>query len=182
VLREDSDCLLGYHPWFTHFIKLDDNTSKEEHYRSLFPSTKPEDAEAFAALLAVFREPISLSSILAEVRENLQAFPNAMLGEVGLDGAFRVPYDYDATPRRLTPFTVPLSHQLAILEAQFGLAMDLGRNISLHSVKAPQPTVDLLQKMLTNHGERWQNINIDLHSCGLSPEVWKSLQVRHQRC
>jgi hypothetical protein len=38
-----------------------------------------------------------------------------MLGEVGLDKQYRVAFDYHASPRRLTPFTIPLDRLRALL-------------------------------------------------------------------
>lgn len=100
-----------------------------------------------------------------------------MLGEVGLDRAARVPIEYTATPRELTQFTVPLEHQLAVLEPQIDLAVELRRNISIHSVKSHQATLDLLSRMHQKHGSEWHRISIDLHSCGLSVETWKAIEV-----
>ena len=101
-----------------------------------------------------------------------------MVGEVGLDRAFRVPLDYHATPRVLTSFSIPLEHQLTVLEAQLELAVELGRNVSIHSVKAQQATIDLLMKMKKKHGaEKWNRISVDMHSCGLSPQTWRDLEV-----
>ena len=100
-----------------------------------------------------------------------------MLGEVGLDRACRVPFEHLATPRVLSPFTIPLNHQIVILEAQVDLAVEFGRNISLHSVKAHGATLDLLSRMKTKHGDRWNEISIDLHSCGLSKETWLDIEV-----
>jgi Tat protein secretion system quality control protein TatD with DNase activity len=132
----------------------------------------------FRTLLPSLPEPRPFAEVLAEVRENLTAFPNAMVGEVGLDRAFRVPVDYHATPRILTSFSIPLEHQLAVLEAQLELAVELGRNISIHSVKAQQATIDLLARMKKKHGaERWNRISLDMHSCGLSPQTWRDLEV-----
>lgn len=39
--------------------------------------------------------------------------------------------------KRLTPFKVTLSHQKAIVEAQLEVAIELGVNVSFHSVAAP---------------------------------------------
>lgn len=101
-----------------------------------------------------------------------------MVGEVGLDRAFRVPVDYYASPRVLTSFSIPLEHQLTLLEAQLELAVELGRNVSIHSVKAQQATTDLLAKMKKKHGaEIWNRISVDMHSCGLSPQTWRDLEV-----
>lgn len=124
-----------------------------------------------------FSNPIPLDDILLELRQNLEAFPHAMLGEVGLDRSFRIPYDYDASPRKLSPFTVPIAHQLVVLQAQIDLAVELGRNISLHSVKSHQATMELLANSQAKHGTRWNKISLDMHSCGFSPEMWKDIEV-----
>lgn len=171
---------LGYHPWFTHCITLRSGSSlsKEEHYMSLFQPKDPEEIEAFTRLCPLLPEPIPLDKIIENVRTNLESFPHAMLGEVGLDRSFRIPVDYYTTPREITPFSVPIDHQLKILEAQFDLAVELSRNISLHSVKSPQHTFELLNRMAVKYGERWKKISVDLHSCGLSSQMLRDLQVK----
>ena len=106
-------------------------------------------------------------------------FPNALLGEVGLDRAFRhslTPYP-SPPPRVLTPFVTPLKHQLKILEAQLALAVELRRNVSVHSVQAQQLTVELLERMAKQYGQKWLDISICLHSCALSPESWVEVEV-----
>ena len=114
------------------------------------------------------------------VRSNLVEHPTAMLGEVGLDRSFRISYQSipSPPPRRLSSFITPIQHQLAILEAQIGLAVELKRHISMHSVAAQQITIDLLSRMKERHEAAWRAISIDLHSCGLSLESWKTLEVR----
>lgn len=128
---------------------------------------------------------MQLSDVLAEVRNNLSAFPNAMLGEIGLDRTCRVPlappspppYVLHDKPRQLSPFTIPLDHQVAVLEAQFDLAVELKRNVSFHSVKSQQATVELLDRLRAKHGAAWYAISVDMHSCGLSTETWKDIEV-----
>ncbi|KAI8981135.1 hypothetical protein BD414DRAFT_549232 [Trametes punicea] len=195
--------LAGYHPWFYHWISLTPALSKEHHYRSLFlPSSpsKPELVSAFERLLPYLPEPITLSDVLSDVRSHLVAFPRAMLGEVGIDRACRIPYARPSDPpyagvsregssdeghgegdppRELSPFTIPLEHQLAILEAQLALAVELGRNVSLHSVKCQQATGELLDRMKARHGPAWCRISVDLHSCGLSAQTWQQISKRH---
>ncbi|KAJ7361456.1 hypothetical protein DFH08DRAFT_844228 [Mycena albidolilacea] len=138
--------LSGYHPWFTHLISLLPVTSKSEHYRHLFLG---DDSQPSA-------------EATSHLRHNFELFSStlAMLGEVGLDKQYRVAFDYHASPRRLTPFTIPLDHQLAILEAQIDIAVELRRNVSLHSVKCPQITVDLINKLRRKHGEQLDNIRL----------------------
>ncbi|XP_006454133.1 hypothetical protein AGABI2DRAFT_189440 [Agaricus bisporus var. bisporus H97] len=173
----------GYHPWFSHFITTDPTISKEEHYNRLFldHSSEPtsEQRDALNVLLGLLPTPRLLVHILDELRQNLAAFPHAMLGEVGLDRSFHVPYNFDASPRRLTPFTVPLDHQLVILEAQLDIAIELGRNASIHSVKSQQATIDLLSRLHKKHGDSFYRISIDMHSCGFSPETWKSIETKY---
>jgi len=132
---------------------------------------------AFERILPQLPEPILLSDVLSDLRQNFVKFPNAMLGEVGLDRAFRIPWSSEG-PKHLSNFTVPLNHQLHILEAQLDLAVELQRNVSLHSVKCQQATLEFINRMANKHGERWDMISIDMHSCGLSAQMWKSLEVR----
>lgn len=187
----------GYHPWWAHHIAIGQPTSAEAHYRSLFlpEASAPHSSafeDAFARLLPSLPSPTPLDDIIAEVRANLMAHPKAMLGEVGIDQAARVPFPIDARTdssteedresegrRRgsLSPFSTPLAHQLAILEAQLALAVELRRNVSMHSVKAPMPTRSLLDRMATTYGTRWRAISVDLHSCGLSVQVWAEIEV-----
>ena len=166
----------GYHPLFSYWISIEPSSTKEEHYRRLFSPTD-EQQKIFDKLLLRLPDPIPLSDILAELRRNLDAFPQAMLGEVGLDRVARVPIEYGATRGELTPFMVPLEHQLAVLESQIDLAVELGRNVSMHSVKVTQVTMDLLSRMCQRHGSAWQCISVDIHSCGLSVETWKAIEV-----
>ncbi|KAH7923253.1 Metallo-dependent hydrolase [Leucogyrophana mollusca] len=168
----------GYHPWFTHWISLAYVSSKRQHYEELFPNWR-ENVDAFERLLPLLPSPIPLEDIILDLRQNLEAFPKAMLGEVGLDRVSRVPFDYFSSPRELTPFYVPFEHQLAVLEAQIELAIELGRNISVHSVKAQKATVDLLGRLHLKHGDRWRRLSLDLHSCAFSPQMWMDVERRH---
>jgi Tat protein secretion system quality control protein TatD with DNase activity len=188
--------IAGYHPWFSHLISTTpDPISKDDHYRSLFlpdfvgnVTANSEEANIplppdsletqFTTLLAHLPNPRPLSEVITELRQNLSDFSTSMLGEVGLDRVFRVPLDYFASPRHLTTFTIPLAHQLLILEAQMEVAVDLERNISMHSVKSQQATMELLDKMKTRFGEKWNRISVDMHSCGFNPQSWRNIEVR----
>lgn len=180
---------IGYHPWFSHWISLAvPPPPKDVHYRALLlefgqnQSTNQEALggdrlEAFERLLPSLPEPVSLRDVLTDLRQNFTEFPEAMLGEIGLDRSARIPFNYNAEQRELSPFNIPFEHQMSIVEAQIGLAVELKRNISFHSVKSQKLTVDLLDRMNKVHGEAWPRISIDLHSCGLSPETWKDIEV-----
>lgn len=90
-----------------------------------------------------------------------------MLGEVGLDASARLRWPTEARHvweemygkgeansregeengseewKRLTPFKVPISHQRAVLEAQMEIAIELGVNISFHSVACAGTSIRL---------------------------------------
>ncbi|KAF8605421.1 Metallo-dependent hydrolase [Ceratobasidium sp. AG-I] len=170
----------GYHPWWSHRIStVDTPPPAEEHYRSLFaPAEKHE--EAFQRVLSSLPAPRPLKDIVSELRQNLQTNESTMLGEVGLDRAFKIRFPVDAGGgMKLSPFAVPNEHQLAVLEAQIDVAVELGRNISLHSVQASGATVELFKRMRSKYGAAWERINVDLHSCTLSAEGWKSIEKSH---
>jgi Tat protein secretion system quality control protein TatD with DNase activity len=191
----------GYHPWWVHRISLQASAGTipdhVEHYRALFlPSSssppQPPSSEletAFARLLPTLPQPIPLADILADVRARLIEFPTAMLGEVGIDRAARIPFagtdvsegennDDNGGHRSLSPFSTPSAHQLTILESQLALAVELRRNVSLHSVKSPAQTRALFDNMAAKYGAAWFAISVDVHSCTLSPEVWRDIEVR----
>ncbi|THH30530.1 hypothetical protein EUX98_g3650 [Antrodiella citrinella] len=187
----------GYHPWFSHWISTSTEPegtqiSKEAHYRSLLlsQSSSPEHRAAFDRLLPYLPDPTPLHDILTSLRADLLAFPHAMLGEVGLDRSARIPYTTPSLPpytlhepahgtRKdvLSPFTIPIDHQVKVLEVQLEVAVELGRNVSVHSVKAQLATVELLERMKGRFGSQWADVSVDLHSCGLSAETWKDIEV-----
>jgi len=172
----------GWHPWHSHTISLvDPPLPKRKHYSEILLSENKSDklVTALDDLLVNLPDPMPLSTIIAELRSNLMRFPNALLGEVGIDRSFRVPFvPYPASsPKKLSPFTVPTLHQLTILEAQIEVAVELRRPISMHSVKAQQITLDLLKRMKEKHKEKWGDICMDMHSCGFSAETWLEVEV-----
>jgi Tat protein secretion system quality control protein TatD with DNase activity len=182
----------GYHPWWIHRISLSAPAGTvpdhAAHYRALFlpESSQPPSAEleaAFARLLPMLPPPIPLADVLADVRARLTEFPAAMLGEVGIDRAARIRFtlnvdDGGTDGHTFSPFSTPFAHQLAILEAQLALAVEFRRNVSLHSVKASAQTRELFDRMAAAHGAAWFAISVDVHSCTLSPEVWRGIEVR----
>ena len=180
---------IGYHPWAAHQLSITSGPtpSKEEHYRSLLLEQDPklvsklsreEQEDAFQKLLPCLKDPVSLDDYIEIQRSHLLEFPQAMVGEVGLDRSARLPYRSVGSGRDgLSPFKTPIRHQLAILEAQLDLAVELRRNVSFHSVDAQSITVDVMKRMKEKHGKKWLDINVDMHSCGLSVETWKDIEV-----
>ena len=163
----------GWHPWFSHLIYEDNNSDKNHcldglekvnHYQNII-SPLPEDHDFILCL----PDPRPLSSYVAETREYLKRYPFALVGEVGLDRAFRIPEDWlpseaDAresqlTPggregRRLSPFRVKLDHQRKILTAQLDLAGEMQRPVSVHGVSAHGAVFETLRASWEGHEKK----------------------------
>ncbi|KAK0388624.1 hypothetical protein NLU13_4867 [Sarocladium strictum] len=158
----------GWHPWFSHQIqddttaKIDSKTSTEEnkssHYRSVLTPI-PDDN-----FIASLPHPLPLSTLLSQFTENLTSHPRALVGEVGLDKAFRLPSapstsdarDESLTPggregRVLSPYRVKPEHQRRILEAQLRLAGEHRRAVSVHGVQAHGLLLETASKCWKGH-------------------------------
>ncbi|KAL9632403.1 MAG: hypothetical protein Q9164_005343 [Protoblastenia rupestris] len=141
----------GWHPWFSHQIYDDQPLAgsgpptRQAHYQRVL--TPPPEDEDFICSLP---EPRPLSGLLRQIGSYLGRYPLALVGEIGLDRAFRVPGlqmldDYEEDPavtsgsragRRLSPYRVKVEHQQRILNAQLRLAGKLQRAVSVHGVAA----------------------------------------------
>ena len=141
----------GWHPWFSHQLYDDaaplseqtyqpskegddEQAAKLAHYAAVLQPSPKADETAFLDSLP---EPRPLSSFLAETRRRLEEHPLALVGEIGVDKAFRLPQAFDdqtlsardesLTPggregRQLSAQHVRMPHQAAVLRAQLALA------------------------------------------------------------
>ena len=161
----------GWHPWFSYQI-YDDRPNgpmqnlqapkKQAHYgRVIRPS--PVDDDDFIRSLP---SPLSLSDLLEQIRSHLERYPLALVGEIGLDRAFRIPgnelvdNDYEKDPaltpggregRRLSPYRVDVDHQRIVLTAQLNLAGEMRRAVSVHGVSAHGIVFETLKKTWQGH-------------------------------
>ncbi|KAF3024246.1 hypothetical protein E8E14_011902 [Neopestalotiopsis sp. 37M] len=146
----------GWHPWFSYQIFDDtaleptyDGTveGKTAHYDKILSPAPSSQDKNFSSRL---QDPIALSTFLNETKARLQKYPFALVGEIGLDKAFRIPESWTVvgddgrdealTPggregRRLSPHRVNIAHQTTILKAQLRLAGELNRAVSVHGVQ-----------------------------------------------
>ncbi|KJX97456.1 cut9 interacting protein Scn1 [Zymoseptoria brevis] len=151
----------GWHPWFSHqmFFESDyagstslTSEQKVAHYQSVL-SPKSDDT----AYLESPPDPRPFEQFLAQTKQYLIKHPLALIGEVGLDKAFRIPEnwlpnadpdmtecqcrDSSLTPggregRKLSPYRVSMDHQKRVLLAQLALAGEMARAVSMHGVQA----------------------------------------------
>lgn len=152
----------GYHPWFVHLISVETHEDPKQHYRKLFKNAK--DIDELEDLIPGLPAPTPIDDIMETLRSNLQKYPSALLGEVGIDKAFRLPAnpkgwtrepDKDESnghtlalrERPLTNLYTPMEHQLDIIKRQIVLAIEYKRSVSLHSVRAGGATMTLLDDL-----------------------------------
>lgn len=160
----------GWHPWFSHQIYDDsvahsperaESTHKLDHYRAvMIPS--PSDSD----FLRHLPDPRPLSELITQTRLYLERYPFALVGEIGIDRAFRVPENSSEVNRdetgsaltpggregkRLTPYRVHIDHQRKILTAQLRLAGEMSRPVSVHGVAAHGALFDILQETWRGH-------------------------------
>jgi Tat protein secretion system quality control protein TatD with DNase activity len=163
----------GWHPWFSYQLYDDtagDSTpdpsstaQKSEHKTKHYTAVlNPPPDESFIAALP---NPLPLSTFLADTRQRVLSAGTALIGEVGLDKAFRLPWpwstaeqhsdhqrDETLTPggregRMLSPHHVRMPHQVAVLKAQLRLAGELGVAVSVHGVQAHGVMFDALASL-----------------------------------
>lgn len=154
----------GWHPWFSHQIIVDEKDrapSKLDHYRMVI-SPSPDNDD----FIATFPDPQPLSALLDQTRIYLQRYPYAIVGEIGLDHAFRIPkceiadngYERDPalTPggregRQLSNYRVDMQHQRKVLKAQLDIAAEMQRAVSVHGVAAHGLVFETLRESWRGH-------------------------------
>lgn len=191
----------GWHPWFSHqiFDDMSDSQnnsngmpSKSDHYKAVvLPS--PTDGEDDDFLLSL-PDVRPLSSLLSQIRIYLEHYSFALVGEIGLDRAFRIPglemadnrYEKDPalTPggregRRLSPYRVDMDHQKKILKAQLNLAGEMQRAVSVHGVAAHGIVFETLrqtwhgyEKPVLSKRERKRKVSSDTVHEDEQPAIW----------
>jgi Tat protein secretion system quality control protein TatD with DNase activity len=175
--KEQNTCVVpsfGWHPWFSHLLYNDsadtptyrptsgsepDLAAKQAHYSAVL---QPEPSSDFVASLP---NPVAVSSFINATESRLSAYQYALVGEIGVDKAFRLPEpwnpshtdrDSTLTPggregRHLSPHRVRIEHQRDILAAQLRLAAKTRRAVSVHGVQAHGVLHDTLAATWKGH-------------------------------
>lgn len=181
----------GLHPWWSHHISFDSGAQLDKlaHYQGLFPDYFNTGASMEAEVQSIydsFPVPTSFDQFVASsLMPHLIQYPDAILGEVGLDRSFRIPFPqtdaksnraYQRTAKKFTNLKVPFEHQKWLLLAQVEVAFELNRNVSMHCVQAQGAMTDILAD-LPKISKHWSTSKskICLHSFGGSVEVIQRL-------
>ncbi|KAI5968944.1 scn1 [Candida theae] len=130
----------GVHPWFSHIFYTGSKPNKQDHYRRVL---KPEPSDE---LIEMLPEPMSMDKHTDRMREMIKKHDVKVygIGEIGLDKLFRVPKSgwlgnpdhVTAEQDKLTRSRVRIEHQMDIFRYQLRLAESLGKQVSVHCVKA----------------------------------------------
>lgn len=165
----------GWHPWLSHQLFDDtaaqpsydvnkgegEDEAKKAHYQEVL-QPQPEDP----AFIDSLPTPRALSDFLNQTEGYLQEHPYAMVGEIGLDKAFRLPQQWspeDAAQRdegltaggregrMLSPHRVRMEHQKTVLLKQLNLAGRMGRAVSVHGVQAHGVLYSTLKETWKGH-------------------------------
>lgn len=160
----------GYHPWFTWKTSLNDCP---DHYQSVLVGPKGTEKE-LDLFVASLEPPRPFSEFEKRIKLNLEQYPNAMVGEAGLDKPFRVK---NTATDVLTPFRVSLDHQKEILKLQVQLAIDYGRPISLHGVQCHGALLEVVAGVTKRNPGK--PLTVCLHSYSGPPDFlvgWSKLE------
>lgn len=151
----------GLHPWYAHLVYFEE-TMKRKHYEGLFGEISDSELE-------LLPDPTSMHTHLAKLEAMLKKYPKALVGEVGLDKAFRIKFDYG-----LSKLKTSMDHQQRVLESQLKLAQKLRRPVSLHGVQCHMPLFETCLKFPDIPA-------ICLHSFSGSPDFLKNRWMKSKK-
>ncbi|ODV88753.1 hypothetical protein CANCADRAFT_148369 [Tortispora caseinolytica NRRL Y-17796] len=147
----------GIHPWYSHLFSVEGDPDKKRHYSSVI--VPPPDDQFIARLPAA----VPLEDAIGAIKALLDQDSSALVGEIGLDRAFRIP---DPDTKKLTQYTVTLEHQVHVYTALLQIAKQFSRPVSIHGVKSHNELLTQTTKILKD-----SDVRIDLHSFGGSIET-----------
>lgn len=145
----------GVHPWYSHLFSLDGMISKEGHYRQVFGIK--EGSKLDDEILNILPDPIDFNQHLQIMRNLINKYDIAVLGEIGLDKLFRIPTSgFYGNPKfkeskdvvGLTNYKTTMEHQKRIFIEQLKIAVELNLPISVHNVKTSGVIHDIISKEL----------------------------------
>jgi Tat protein secretion system quality control protein TatD with DNase activity len=130
-------------------------SSPADHYKSVLCPVPPD------GFISTLPDPADINLHLETLRNHLQRYPTALVGEIGLDKSFRLPNVHGSSPgeRTLSPYRVNIGHQRDVMMAQLRIAAEFSRPVSIHAVQVTGTMYDLFQQYL-GHPNRKSNNDV----------------------
>jgi TatD DNase family protein len=125
----------GVHPWFLHELNNKDESDDDVVTTGIAHHTATTDNESDHHQTAAVSTPMWLQ----ELEHWIKSTPEAIVGEIGMDG-----FHFDGTTGKLT---TPMDDQIQAFEAQMEIAARLQRPVSIHAVQCFGPLMMSLSKL-----------------------------------
>lgn len=149
---------IGIHPWFSYLVS-EGGRSKREHYKSVLEPEVPDE------IIDQLPDPMPWEEYSfvfdSVVRRHATYFRRAVIGEIGLDRAFKVKINGE-----ISPYSVKIEHQVYILEQHLKYAQEYWFPVSIHGVQVTQLLFEIVSK--------YELPEICLHSYGGGHEFYKT--------
>ncbi|KAI9266569.1 TatD family [Phascolomyces articulosus] len=136
----------GIHPWFLHRLMVDDDADPETHYDQVLTTKIASEKQD---MIRALDPPFSRGEWVNNLKQRLVDYPQALVGEVGLDRAARLLPGGAIEWHGIKPTTVQTSieHQMNVLRIQLLIAREFKRPVSVHCVQASGHLLQLLQEL-----------------------------------
>ncbi|KAL2120543.1 hypothetical protein VTJ04DRAFT_4570 [Mycothermus thermophilus] len=182
----------GWHPWFSYQL-FDDTTAavasgddgdvnqglKALHYKAVLT---PEPSDEFVAALP---DPIPLSKFIADTKRRVSTADVGMIGEIGLDKAFRLPWPWGMTGPSSTTATeaAPAEEEQRSSSPSSGITPGGRENraLSPHHVRMPHQ-IAVLSAQLRLAGELGVPVSVHgVQAHGVLYDVFKGLWKGYEK-
>lgn len=137
----------GVHPWFLHELDSDDVVTRS----ATTPTIANDDNNSNDQETST-----STPMWLQELEHWIKSTPEAIVGEIGMDG-----FHFDGKTGKLT---TPMGDQIQAFEAQMEIAARLQRPVSIHAVQCFGPLMTSLSKLKKNQQQK--------RGAGLPPKMY----------
>lgn len=178
--KQENKCIpsFGVHPWFSHFLMVQEENDIEQHYKRILTSKDTNELEDM--LKALNQLPTFTYDVwYNNLRQHLLDHPKALVGEVGIDKAAKLLPGGSIAWHGVKPTSVQCSveHQMLIFDIQCKLARELNRGISVHCVQGQGPLFNYLKAQSNQFStrklkllkEKPNTLRMCLHSYGGAP-------------
>ncbi len=181
VSKENSDKVIpcfGIHPWFSHFLMTEKETSVEHHYNNILSSSNKEELQDMIDALTKL-DTFEYDVWYNNLKQRLLDHPHALVGEIGVDRVAKLLPGGSIAWQGVKPTSVTctVEHQIEIFHIQSTLARELNRSISVHCVQGQGHLFNYLKEQSNGFSKRKLSqlkikpnmLRMCLHSYGGAP-------------